>query len=270
MRRSCVAGLALLGGMVAQAQAGAPALQPDYASIGRDALNADKNLEFHPASVLVQFDTNAPVAQLERARAIVNGATLQQYTIVPGLEQLGVDMDIQQAIRMLNAMPGVIYAEPDYVVRTTNTPNDQHFGLQWGMHNTGQTIQGVTGINDADIDAVEAWDTSTGNGNFVVAIIDTGTQWNHPDLNDNIWSNPNETVNGQDDDGNGLVDDVRGWDFWDNDSNPTDPDGHGTHTGGTVGAEGDNGIGVAGVAWDCELMPLRYYDVKQKRRKRKK
>ncbi len=261
MRKSSLSALVLASALAMPVWAGGPVQNTpaqDVRTIGHEALAADANLERHPASILVQFDTNAPAAQHRMARALVSGTTVRAYTIVPGLEQLGISMNVDQAIALLNATPGVIYAEPDYVLKTNNTPNDEFFNLQWGIHNTGQNIQGVNGINDADIDGIEAWDTSTGDADFVIAIIDTGTQWNHPDLDANIWSNPGEVVNGVDDDGNGLIDDVRGWDFWDNDSNPTDGSGHGTHTAGTVGAEGNNSIGVAGVNWQCELMPLRF------------
>ncbi len=261
MRSGFIAGLALLGTLAMSAMAGGPVGEmsaQDVRGIGHRALSADQGLEYHPASILVQFETDAPVAQRRFARALVGGSVVQRYTIVAGLEQLGISMDVDRAIALLNASPGVVFAEPDYVVRAINTPNDQFLNLQWGIHNTGQSIRGVNGIADADIDGVEAWDTSTGDASFVIAIIDTGTQWNHPDLDANIWMNAGEVVNGVDDDGNGLIDDIRGWDFWDNDNNPTDGSGHGTHTGGTVGAEGNNGIGVAGVNWQCELMALRF------------
>jgi hypothetical protein len=132
-------------------------------------------------------------------------------------------------------------------------------GLQWGVNNTGQSIRGISGVADADIDGYEAWDVRTSAADIIVAVIDSGVQWSHPDLDDNIWSNSDEIAgNGVDDDNNGYVDDVRGWDFYGNDSNPDDAEGHGTHCAGTVGAEGNNGIGVAGVAWDVQIMPLRF------------
>src|SRR5688572_29550915 len=154
----------------------------------------------------------------------------------------------------------VEYAEKNWVVHRSQTiPNDGFFSLQWGIHNTGQSINGTPGIVDADIDGVEAWDVTIGSAGFVVAIIDTGTQWSHPDLDANIWSNPGEIAgNGVDDDGNGYADDVRGWDFYNDENNPDDIDGLGTHTAGTVGAEGNNGVGVAGVNWQCKLVPLRF------------
>jgi subtilisin family serine protease len=216
-------------------------------------------IEYRSDQLLVRFRVGTQSDSLSAARAMVGTRTFEQYSLVPGLECLHITSDLESALKSLNALPFVQYAEPDYIVHAISVPNDTFFNLQWGLNNTGQTINGVTGVPDADIDAPEGWDVSTGDPNFVVAMIDTGTQWSHPDLSANIWTNPGEIPgNGIDDDGNGFVDDVRGWDFLDNDNNPDDGDGHGTHTAGTVGAQGNNGIGVAGVNWACKLMPLRF------------
>ncbi|MCL4741625.1 MAG: S8 family serine peptidase [Phycisphaerales bacterium] len=224
------------------------------------ALEQNPALEFIPGSVLVRFDVKTPEAALAQALSDSRAQLVRTYSLVPGLVHVRTALPVDRAIDALRASPWVEYAEPDYVQRTTaTTPNDTYFGLQWGLHNTGQDIRGVLGVPDADIDMPEAWDITTGQSGFVVAVIDTGTQWSHPDLDANIWSNPGEIAgNGIDDDGNGYVDDIRGWDFYSDDNNPDDGDGHGTHTAGTVGAEGNNGIGVAGVNWQCRIMPLRF------------
>ena len=151
----------------------------------------------------------------------------------------------------------IIYAEPDYEITITETiPNDSFFDSLWGMHNTGQT----GGTPDADIDAPEAWEIFTGSSSVVIAGIDTGIDYNHPDLAANMWQNPGEVggIPGVDDDGNGYIDDIYGIDTFNNDSDPFDDDSHGTHTAGTFGAVGDNGIGVAGVNWDVEIMALKF------------
>ncbi|HXV35500.1 MAG TPA: S8 family serine peptidase, partial [Gaiellaceae bacterium] len=122
-------------------------------------------------------------------------------------------------------------------------------------------LWGLSQYSDKDIDAPSAWNHTTGSSGVVVAVIDSGIAYNHPDLNGNIWSNTDEIPgNGLDDDVNGFIDDVRGWDFVQNDATPFDYNGHGTHVAGTIGAEGNNGTGVAGVNWDVSLMPLRAAD----------
>ena len=113
--------------------------------------------------------------------------------------------------------------------------------------------------NLAAIDAAEAWQTTTGSRSVVVAIVDSGIDFNHPDLAANIWTNPREIAgNGRDDDGNGYVDDIHGWDFVDNDNLPQDGFWHGTHVAGIIGAVGNNGIGVSGVSQQVSILPLRF------------
>ena len=109
--------------------------------------------------------------------------------------------------------------------------------------------------------APEAWNTGTGTGRTIVAVIDSGVAYNHPDLKANMWRNPGEVAgNGIDDDGNGYVDDVYGYDFVANNGNPMDDNGHGTHVAGTIGAVGNNGVGVAGVDWHVRIMALKFLD----------
>ena len=186
----------------------------------RMILESNPRLEFDPTTMLVRFHASQGEAERQSIRSWVGGGTLRTYPGLPGLELIAVSGDVEAAIETVE--PFVQYAEPNYVQRLDQTPNDTYFGLQYGIHNTGQDIRGVTGVADADIDGVEAWDLSTGDPNFVVAIIDSGTQWSHPDLSANIWSNPGEVINGVDDDGNGYVDDVRGWDFYSGDNDPDD------------------------------------------------
>ena len=133
--------------------------------------------------------------------------------------------------------------EPNYVVRSDITPNDTQFSSLWGM---------------LSIQAPSAWDVTTGSPNITVAVIDTGIEYTHPDLSENIATNAGEIPsNGIDDDRNGFIDDYYGYDFINNDGNPMDDHYHGTHCAGTVGARGNNARGVAGVAWNVKLMPVK-------------
>jgi subtilisin family serine protease len=133
-------------------------------------------------------------------------------------------------------------------------PDDEYFSLQYSLHNTGQT----GGIPDCDIDAPEAWDLETGNSTVIIAFIDSGIDYTHPDLTNKIWNNLDEIPdNDFDDDGNGYIDDLRGWDFYDNDNDPLDENGHGTICAGIAAAVTNNNEGIAGVCWNCQIMPLK-------------
>ena len=138
------------------------------------------------------------------------------------------------------------YAQPDYYRHIATTPNDPSFNQLWGM----QTIN-----------APKAWDLSTGSGNVIVAVIDTGVDYNHPDLKNNMWRNPSEIAgNGIDDDGNGYVDDYYGINAITKSGNPMDDHNHGTHCSGILGAVGNNSVGVVGVNWTVHIMALKFLD----------
>lgn len=163
---------------------------------------------------------------------------------------------VYEALSSLMPEEKVKYTDPDHIVYLSATPNDSRFSQLWGMNNTGQS----GGKNDADIDAVEAWELSKGSHDVLVGLIDTGIDYNHKDLKDNMWKNPNEIPgNNKDDDGNGLVDDVYGYDFADDDSDPMDYHYHGTHCAGTIGGTGNNGEGVAGVNWKVKIMAIKFF-----------
>lgn len=169
--------------------------------------------------------------------------------------RLNPSVTVAQALDYYQHLPGVAFAEPDYLVQGTRTPADPSFDTLWGLNNTGQ----AGGTFDADINAPEAWEFGQGTGDTIVAVLDTGIDYSHPDLAANMWTNPGETAgDGLDNDGNGFVDDVFGYDFANGDGDPFDDSGHGTHAAGTIGAVGDNGIGTAGVGWHTRLMALKF------------
>lgn len=158
-------------------------------------------------------------------------------------------------LTQLQSDPRVEHVEYNYSVSANLIPNDISFNSLWGMNNIGQT----GGFNDADIDAVEAWDLQVGSSSVIVAVIDTGVDYNHIDLAANIWVNSGEVPNnGIDDDGNGFVDDYHGYDFANNDGDPRDDHYHGTHVAGTIAAVGNNNTGVVGVSWNSTIMPIKF------------
>ena len=162
----------------------------------------------------------------------------------------------KELVAAFASAPGVINAEPNYIVHKSSLPNDPMFSQLWGMDNTGQT----GGTADADIDAPEAWDKSTGSSSVVVGVIDTGIDYNHPDLVANVWVNTAEAngTPGVDDDNNGYIDDIHGIDTYNNDADPMDDQGHGTHVSGTIGATGDNNQGVVGVNQSVSIAGCKF------------
>lgn len=174
------------------------------------------------------------------------------------LVQLPEVKDIQEAIDDYKKTAKVEYAEPNYwATIDSTTPNDPRFSKLWGLHNTGQT----GGTTDADVDATEAWDLFRVNSGVVVGVIDSGVDYKHVDLQENIWVNPFETPGDRiDNDGNGFVDDIHGINAITLSGDPMDDYGHGTHVSGIIGAVGNNGEGVVGVNWHVKIMGLKCLD----------
>ncbi len=218
---------------------------------------------FVPGQLLVKF---RPEVQQEATAAYAywfDISTRRTFSI-NGYQQVQLPegTDIDEALEIYLEDPDVEHAEPNYVVSADIAPpDDTDFNRLWGLHNTGQNVNGTNGTNDADIDALEVWDVTTGSSDVVVAVIDSGVDINHPDLQNNIWVNTGEIADNLiDDDGNGYVDDVNGWDFLIDDKDPRDSHGHGTHVAGTIAAVSDNNRGVTGVSWSAKIMALRFLD----------
>ncbi|MFM8926130.1 MAG: S8 family peptidase, partial [Microcystis panniformis] len=215
-----------------------------------------------PNQLIVKFKQGIATAQAAQFHSLF-GAVKTQKIKLTGAEiwKLSGSLSVDTILAQYGSNPIFEYIEPDYIV-TKGTisplatfPNDPSFNQLWGLHNTGQN----GGTPDADIDAPEAWDIQTGNPNLVIGVIDTGVDYNHPDLASNIWTNPGEIAgDGIDNDGNGYIDDIHGWDFAYNDNDPSDVHGHGTHISGTIAGKGNNGVGVTGVAWNAKIMPLKF------------
>ena len=213
--------------------------------------------QFAEGEILVKFQSDALGAARGALRLDVAGSVRRRFASGAELWRLGAGVSVPDALARLKGAPGIEYAEPDYIVHATKTPDDPFFPQQYALANTGQK----GGAAGSDIDAASAWDISTGGASILVAVLDTGIDMDHPDLAPNLWTNPDEIPgNLVDDDGNGLVDDVHGWDFVNHDDDPHDDYGHGTHVAGIIAAAGDNSVGISGVAWRASILPLKFLD----------
>ncbi len=223
-----------------------------------------RDLEAVPGEFLVKVKDSTKALDIKAFEKSLHGKILRNH---PRSKILVLKRPIVEipsvALENLKQNPNVEIAEPNYIYRAEKLPNDVDFGKLWGLKNTGQNDAKTTGEPGMDIDVEKAWDITTGSENMVVAVIDTGVDYTHPELKDNMWVNEAEK-NGQpgvDDDGNGFVDDVYGYNFSDPEApsaDPMDDNGHGSHCAGTIGARGDNGIGIVGVNWKVKIMPVKF------------
>jgi len=218
-----------------------------------------------PGSIIVGFKSHVTAKGQAGVLNAVGARAQKHFAQIDSTVVSVTPADTTWTIHTLEQDPRVAYAEPNFIVHAADTPNDPSFSQEWGLNNTGQQVNFTTGTPDADIDAPEAWSVSHGSPDVTVAVIDTGVDLAHPDLAQNIWINQGENcagcrTNGIDDDGDGYVDDWRGWDFVNHDNDPTDDNGHGTHVSGTIAAAGNNGIGTTGVTWNSKIMPLKFLD----------
>jgi thermitase len=228
------------------------------------AANAPQSV---PGELIVQYRRQVSAAST-RVDVLATIGALRVRAIGPeddGLDLIRTSLPLDQAIAALERLPGVEFAEPNWIVQRLATSNDPFYtdGTLWGMYGDA-----TSPANQLGSQAGEAWARGfTGSPGVVVGVIDEGIDFNHPDLAPNIWTNPFDPVDGIDNDGNGYVDDIHGWDFRSNDNtiydgNPGNPniDSHGTHVAGTIGARGGNGIGVAGVNWHVTLINGKFLE----------
>lgn len=223
---------------------------------------ATKNMpaRYVPGEVLVKFKSGTSIVAINKLHSAIGASKIRDIRHL-GIHRMRLpkDVKVEEAVRNYRSDPNVEYAEPNYIVKTSAIPNDPGYSLQWGLNNTGQT----GGTSGADIHAQAAWDVTKGSNNIIIAVVDTGVAYDHPDLSGNMWVNTAELngLPGVDDDHNGFIDDIYGWDFINNDGYPVDYDQHGTHVAGIIAAKGNNGIGVSGVMWSARIMPLRFLGV---------
>ncbi|HSB12433.1 MAG TPA: S8 family serine peptidase [Blastocatellia bacterium] len=210
------------------------------------------------SEVLVKFRDSATRDGIGRAAQDAD-VELDEEIAGPGIRLFrSRSKDVATLIAELSARPDVAYAEPNYILFADLIPNDTSFGSLWGLRNTGQVIGGVAGTAGADISATPAWDITTGSRANVVGVVDTGLDYNHPDLAANVWSAPSAftvtmgstTIN--------CPAGSHGFNAITNTCDPLDDNNHGTHCSGTIGAVGNNGVGVAGVNWTASIMGLKF------------
>jgi hypothetical protein len=238
---------------------------------GGAAVSAAQDGQFAPGEVLIQFRAGASEAAKQRARGRVQ-ADVEDVIIAAAarndgkgdleLARVPPGISVAAAVRGLQADQAVEFAEPNWIYEHQATSNDTYYtsGSLWGMYGDATTPKNAFGSQ-----AGEAWAAgSTGSSSVYIGVIDEGIQFSHPDLDANVWTNPFDPVDGFDNDGNGYVDDVHGWDFDGDDNTVYDGgtkgnlDDHGTHVSGTIGAEGGNSQGVAGVNWSVTLISGKF------------
>lgn len=233
-----------------------------------------RSVEESEPEILVRFRSSVSMAEIRKIVGRNNDNVEDSLELVSGLVAIDDldNADAEAVSRQYAAMSDLVeYAQPNYQIKLDdpetrpvndrhnelpsgpNEPNDEHFADQWALNNLGQN----GGKAKADIDAVRAWSKTQGSEEVVIAVLDTGVDYTHPDLISNMWIRP-DGIGPYTDAQLGTIDDSRGFNAADNASDPMDENGHGTHCAGIIGAEGDNEIGIAGVNWKVQIMPLKF------------
>lgn len=224
-------------------------------------------VDYVEGDALIVFKQGASEVKVQQSKARHNLDTVRKYAAISRQhrrDHCHVRSATQTTAALIAALrndPAVEFAEPNYRRRPTGmiTPGDPDFSKLWALSNTGQRVNGTLGTAGADVRFLEAWGMAKpSSAEIVVAVIDLGIDLGHPDLAANVWTNPGEIAgDGLDNDGNGVVDDVHGYDFADHDADPSDADLHGTHVSGIIAAAANNSIGITGAAFKTHIMALK-------------
>ncbi len=204
---------------------------------------------YRPDEVLVKFK---PTLSAQTIKATIAAYQCKRLKRIPRINvykiQIQTGTTLEETLFALKRNPDVEYAEPNYIAYIAETPNDSLFDYQYALYNSGQDIGppgSPQGEERADIKATSTWEETKGDEDVVIAIVDTGVDLDHPDLNDKIYSSEIYS---------------KGYDFVNDDSDATDDEGHGTHVAGIAAAETHNSEGIAGVAWNCKILPVKVLD----------
>jgi thermitase len=220
------------------------------------------------AEILVRFRAGVTQNTIESIAQRLNDQVEDQIEAVTNLEVIEDEdgKDAESMIAQYRSLPEVEYAELNSEIKLDHEDgghrhvhaDDEMFSRQWGLFNSGQN----GGTAGADVSAMRAWAVTKGSDQVVVAVLDSGVDYSHPDLANNIWARPPIIMAYRDDDltPDGAIDDVHGFNVVEDNGDPMDDNGHGTHCAGIIGAEGGNGIGIAGVNWNVKIMPLKFMD----------
>ena len=215
-------------------------------------------LKYRSDELLVRFRSGTSIAAAEGLHRALGGQHVRSWNSIEGLQlvRLGSATQLKDVLRAYRQNQNVLYAEPNYIYHALTTPNDPKLSQLWGLQNTGQNL----GTVGADTHATQAWGLTTGSSNVVVAVIDTGIDYNHEDLKANVWLNPSTysaTIDGV---SINCPAGTRGFNAIADACDPLDDNGHGSHVSGTIGAVGNNGIGVVGVNWNVQILACKFLD----------